>query len=167
MISAQTPSFVARKDRVRTFPVAIAVAGLCMAGCTSRPNPPKFEIQLESTPSGADARTSFGLGCKTPCSVNTPLPDGNFSVTFTLDNFLPVTIPVVISGSPAGFMTPGTSRVEPNPVVAQLQPVAPPPPVKPMRPKRPKKPRDAAPVPAGSTFPNPGQGVPPPPASTR
>jgi hypothetical protein len=74
---------------------------------------------------------------------------------------------VVISGSPAGFMTPGTSRVEPNPVVAQLQPVAPPPPVKPMRPKRPKKPRDAAPVPAGSTFPNPGQGVPPPPASTR
>jgi hypothetical protein len=118
--------------------VAIALTGLCLAGCTGKPNPPLFEIQLESTPPGAEARTSFGPSCKTPCSVNTPLPDGNFAVTYALEGFLPVTVPVVVTGSPAGFMTPGTSRIEPNPVVATLQPIEPPKPVKPVRPKRPK-----------------------------
>ena len=118
--------------------VAVALAGLGLAGCTGRPNPPLFEIQLESTPPGAEARTSFGPGCKTPCSVNAPLPDGNFAVTYTLEGFLPATVPVAVTGSPAGFMTPGTSRIEPNPVVATLQPIEPPKPVKPQRPKRPK-----------------------------
>src|ERR1700722_13758391 len=83
--------------------VAMAGAGLCLAGCSSRPaRPPLFEIQLESTPPGAEARTSFGPGCKTPCSVNAPLPDGNFAVTYTLEGFLPVTVPVAVTGSPAG-----------------------------------------------------------------
>ena len=119
--------------------VAMASAGLCLTGCSSRPaSPPLFEIQLESTPPGAEARTSFGPGCKTPCSVNAPLPDGNFAVTYTLEGFLPATVPVAVTGSPAGFMTPGTSRIEPNPVVATLQPIEPPKPVKPQRPKRPK-----------------------------
>ena len=118
--------------------VAVALAGLGLAGCTGRPNPPLFEIQLESTPPGAEARTSFGPSCKTPCSVNTPLPDGNFAVTYTLEGFLPVTVPAVVTGSPAGFMAPGTSRIEPNPVVATLQPIEPPKPVKPVRPKKPK-----------------------------
>jgi len=128
-----------------------------------------FQIELQSTPPGADARTSFGAGCKTPCSVNTPLPDGNFTVTYTLDNFQPVTVPVVVSGSPAGFMTPGTSRIEPNPVVAQLQPIVPPKPErKPVRPKKPKpKAAATAPATAGSAFPVPGQAVPPPPPSPR
>jgi hypothetical protein len=116
--------------------VAMAVTGLSLAGCASRPTPPLFEIQLESTPPGAEARTSFGPSCKTPCSVNAPLPDGNFAVTYTLEGFLPVTVPVTVTGSPAAFMTPGTSRIEPNPVVATLQPIEPPKPVKPARPKR-------------------------------
>lgn len=141
--------------------VAIAVTGLGLAGCSSRPIPPSFEIQLESTPPGADARTSFGAGCKTPCSVNTPLPDGNFTVTYTLDNFQPVTIAVQISGSPAGFMTPGTTRIDPNPVVAELQPIVPPKPVHaPRRPKTPKKPAAAAPAATGSPFPAPAQAPP-------
>ena len=161
------------ENRFSLFPImliAIAVTGLDLAGCSSRPIPPTFEIQLESTPPGADARTSFGPGCKTPCSVNTPLPDGNFTVTYTLNNFQPVTIPVQISGSPAGFMTPGTTRIDPNPVVAELQPIAPPP--KPartsMRPKKPTKPKDtaAAPPAAGSALPNPGQPSPPSPTSS-
>ena len=159
------------ENRFRLFlimPTAIAVTGLCLAGCSSRPpTPPMFQIALESTPPGADARTSFGAGCKTPCSINAPLPDGNFTVSYTLDNFQPVTVPVVVSGSPAGFMTPGTSRIEPNPVVAELQPIIPPKPErKPMRPKKPK-PKATATAPAATAFPNPGQTVPPPPASTR
>jgi hypothetical protein len=153
------------ENRFSLFPImliAIAVTGLDLAGCSSRPIPPTFEIQLESTPPGADARTSFGPGCKTPCSVNTPLPDGNFTVTYTLNNFQPVTIPVQISGSPAGFMTPGTTRIDPNPVVVELQPIVPPKPVRaPMRPKKPKKPAAVAPAAAGSALPAPAQAAPP------
>jgi hypothetical protein len=153
------------ENRFSLFPimlVATAVTGLDLAGCTSRPIPPSFEIQLESTPPGADARTSFGAGCKTPCSVNTPLPDGNFTVTYTLDNFQPATIPVQISGGPAGFMTPGTTRIDPNPVVAELQPIVPPKPVRaPIRPKKPKIPAAAAPAAAGSPFPVPTHAAPP------
>jgi hypothetical protein len=172
MTSTQTSSFVARENRlpfcayaalrVLIMPIAIVVTGLDLAGCSSRPTPPSFEIQLESTPPGADARTSFGPGCKTPCAVNAPVPDGNFTVTYTLEGFQPATIPVQVSGSPAGFMTPGTTRIDPNPVVAQLQPIVPPKPErKPMPPKKRNKP--AAPVAAGSAFPAPAQAAPPPP----
>jgi len=146
--------------------IVLAITGLSLAGCSSTPNrQPSMQVELESTPPGADARTSMGQSCRTPCTVNIPIPETDFSVSYTLNDFLPVTIPVRVSGNPAGFLTPGTTRIEPNPVVAELQPVAPPP--KPARkPVRPKKPRAtaAAPPAAGSAFPAPGQSPPPPPA---
>ena len=109
-----------------------------------------MQIEFQFTPSGADARTSMGSGCKTPCTISVPIPEADFSVSYTLADFQPVTVPVQVNGNPAGFLSPGTTRIEPNPVVAVLQPVAPPP--KPARkPTRPKKPKDAA-------------GAPPPPA---
>jgi hypothetical protein len=105
--------------------IAIAVSRLNLAGCSSfSPTPPTLQIQLESTPPGADARTSMGQGCKTPCAVNVPIPETDFSVSYTLNDFQPVTVPVRVSGSQAGFLSPGTTRIDPNPVVAELQPVA-------------------------------------------
>jgi hypothetical protein len=153
--------------------IAIAATGLSLAGCSSfstdyfKPTPPAMQIQLESTPPGADARTSLGPGCKTPCAVTVPVPDGPFTVSYTLNQFQPVTVPVQVSGSPGSFLTPGTTRIDPNPVVAQLQPIVPPKPVrKPIRPKKPRKPKDTTAAPAaGSAFPEPGQAAPPPPAS--
>ena len=62
--------------------IAIAVAGASLAGCSSfsmdyfKSAPPPVQVQLESVPSGADATTSVGPGCKTPCSVSVPAPDG-------------------------------------------------------------------------------------------
>jgi hypothetical protein len=112
----------------------------------------------------------MGQGCKTPCAVNVPIPETDFSVSYTLNDFQPATVSVRVSGSPAGFLSPGTTRIEPNPVVAELQPVAPPP--KPartlLRPKKPAKPKDIAGAPpaAGSALPNPGQPSPPPTASS-
>jgi hypothetical protein len=149
--------------------IAFAVTGLILAGCSSSPpRQPTMQIDLESTPPGADARTSMGQGCKTPCAINVPIPETDFSVSYTLNDFQPVTVPVRVSGNPAGFLSPGTTRIDPNPVVAELQPVAPPP--KPARkPMRPKKPKDTAGAPpaAGSAFPAPGQSPPPPASSTR
>ena len=121
--------------------------------------PPTMQIQLESTPPGADARTSLGPSCKTPCTVTVPVPESPFTVSYTLNQFQPVTVPVQVTGSPGNLLTAGTTRIDPNPVVAQLQPNVPPKPVrKPMRPKKPQKPAAA-----GSPFPDAGQA--PPPAS--
>jgi hypothetical protein len=124
--------------------IALAITGLSLAACSSTPpRQPAMQVDLESTPPGADARMSTGQSCTTPCSVNIAVPETDFSVSFTLNDFKPVTVPVRVSGNPAGFLAVGTTRIEPNPVVAQLEPVAPPP--KPARkPARPKKPKDPA-----------------------
>ena len=145
--------------------IAIAAAGLSLAGCSSfstdyfKSTPPSMQIQLESMPPGADARTSLGPGCKTPCAVTVPAPETSFTVSYTLNKFQPVTVPVQVSGSPGSLLTASTTKIDPNPVVAELQPAAPPPkPVK-MRPKpkKPKAPKGTAAAPGGSPFPDPGQ----------
>ena len=123
--------------------IALALAGLSLAACSSTPaRQPAMQVDLESTPPGADARMSTGQSCTTPCSVNIPVPETDFSVSFTLNDFKPVTVPVRVSGNPAGFLAVGTTRIEPNPVVAQFEPVAPPPKParKPVRAKKPKNP---------------------------
>ena len=141
--------------------IAIAVAGVSLAGCSSfstdsfKPTPPTVQVQLDSIPPGADAKTSLGPGCKTPCSVAVPALDSGFSVTYTLNKFLPVTVPVQVTNIPGDFSAPASTTIDPNPVVAELQPAGPPP--KPVRrpPPKPKQPKPPAPAPAASPFPNP------------
>ena len=144
--------------------IVIAAAGLSLGGCSSlswdvfKSTPPPVQIQLESNPPGADARTSLGPGCKTPCSVSVPAAE-NFTVTYTLNKFQPLTVPVQVIRVPGDLSTPGSTTFDPNPVVAELQPAGPPPraarkPV--MRPKKPKPPKGTAAAPAGSPFPDPG-----------
>jgi hypothetical protein len=125
--------------------------------------PPSVQVQLESAPPGADARTSLGPGCKTPCSVSVPAPDSGFSVTYTLNKFQPATVQVQVVHNPGDFTSPATTTIDPNPVVAELQPAGPPPraPHKPMRPKKPKAPKAAAPASSSdSAFPDPGAAPP-------
>jgi hypothetical protein len=121
--------------------IVIAAASLGLAGCTSlssfsldslKPAPPTMNVQLDSMPPGADARTSLGSGCKTPCSVQVTA-DGDFSVTYTLNKFQPLTIPVQVTRVPGDFTTPATLTADPNPVVGELQPVRPVKPVKQVR----------------------------------
>jgi hypothetical protein len=148
--------------------IVIAVAGASLAGCSSfsldafKPTPPTIQVQLESVPSGADARTSLGPGCKTPCSVAVPAPEGGFSVTYTLNKFQPATVPVQVVRIPGDFASPGSTNIDPNPVVAELQPAGPPPKAagKMLKPKKPKPAKGAA-APAGSPFPDPAQAPPP------
>jgi hypothetical protein len=154
----------------------IAVAGMSLAGCSSfsldslKPTPPAIQVQLESTPPGADAVTSLGPGCKTPCQVSVPAPDAGFSVTFNLPKFQPATVAVQVIRNPGDFSTPASTTVDPSPVFAELKPAGPPPKVhKAMRPKKPKKPTAAPAAAAGSPFPEPNAAPPaaaaPPPAT--
>jgi hypothetical protein len=154
--------------------IAIAVAAVTLAGCSSTPDylkldyyksaPAPVQLQLESTPPGAEARTSIGPGCKTPCSVSVTPADGmtSFLVNYSMPGKQPAGVPVNVIRTDGGMFSSGTVKVEPNPVMAELQSMGPPP--KPHRPK-PKKPRDTAAAPAGSAFPDPGQ--PPPGTATR
>jgi len=163
-IAAVSRNRVADMRRV----VVIAVAGASLAGCSSlpssfsmdafKPTPTAVQVQLDSIPSGADAKTSVGPGCKTPCSVAVPAVDTGFTVTYTMNKFLPVTVPVQVINIPGDFDSPASTSIDPNPVVAELKPAGPPP--KPVRrpPPKPMQPKPAA-APAASPFPPP-----PPPA---
>src|SRR3954470_6439010 len=140
----------------------LALASLVglLAGCSSMPSldyfkpaPQLVPVQLESAPPGADATTSLGPGCKTPCTVSVPATDAGFAVTFNLPRFQPVTVPVQVIRNPGDFSTPATTIIEPSPVFAELRPAGPPPRAKSMRPKRPKKPKAAAAPAAESPFP--------------
>jgi hypothetical protein len=135
--------------------VAIAVTGASLAGCSSfsldsfKSALPLVKVALESAPPGADATTSLGPACKTPCSVEIPAPDAGFSVTFASPKFQPVTIPVQVIRNPGDSASPATTVIDPSPVFAELQPVAPPPKVrKPMRPKKTPKAATAPAAPA-------------------
>lgn len=147
--------------------IALAALGANLAGCSSfsldsyKPAPPPVEIQFESAPSGADATTSLGPACKTPCSLNVPAPDAGFTVTFAMPKFLPVTVPVQVIRNPGDLTSPASTIVDPSPVFAELKPAGPPPKArKPMRPKKPKAP-NAAPAP-GAASPSPSPSPAPP-----
>ncbi|QOZ29768.1 PEGA domain-containing protein [Bradyrhizobium sp. CCBAU 51753] len=151
--------------------IVIAAAGLGLAGCSSfsldsfKSAPPPMQVQLDSAPPGADAVTSLGPGCKTPCTVSIPTPETNFSVTFNLPKYQPANVPVTVTRVPGDFTSPATTTLDPSPVFAELQPAGPPPRAarKPIRPK--KKPKATAAAPAAapaSAFPDPNA---PPPAA--
>lgn len=123
-----------------------ALAGaLSMAGCSSWTPSWDFlpslssganvSLTIESDPPGADAKTSLGPSCRTPCMI--PVPgDREFSVNYTLNGYLPQT--VAVRPRPTDNVRPDVEsggavtsvEVTPNPVYAQLEPAPPPAPVK-------------------------------------
>jgi hypothetical protein len=115
--------------------------------------PPTIQVQLESQPSGADAKTSLGPGCKTPCSVSVTTADPNFTVSYALAKYQPATVTVNVIKNPGDLTTSATTATDPNPVFAELQPAGPAPKARKMHPTRAPKP--AAAGPADSSFPDP------------
>jgi hypothetical protein len=153
--------------------VVIVASGLTVAGCASWSasdlfsgfgGPTTGELSLASDPPGAEARTSTGQICRTPCKLVLPFNSGDFTVTFNVPGRIPQVVPVTIRPPDSG----AASRFDPNPVYAQLDPGTPPPPPGKKRPppgKRkpaPKKKSDQAPPPAAEPAPPPqGGGAPP------
>lgn len=159
--------------------ISFALAGVSVLGATSlagrssmssmswdmfKSAPPSVQVRLESNPPGADATTSLGGGCKTPCTVSVPAPEAPFTVAFALPKHQPVSVPVNVIRNPGDFTTPASVTTDPDPVFAELQPALPPKPVR--KPHRPKKPKPAAPAAApaaaapvaASPFPDPNTG---------
>ena len=112
--------------------VAIVACSLSLAGCAGMPSMPSFSlpgfgpatttIQFESEPAGAEAKTSTGQTCRTPCAQ--AIAANEFTVTFSLNGYQPQTVPVRISSStepvdPNTGVAP-SPRMVPNPVYVEL-----------------------------------------------
>ncbi len=85
---------------------ALAFAGLALllGACSGWPRgagfglfggapamPATASIDLDSEPQGAEAKTSAGGSCQTPCTLEVPT-GGGFSVTFAREGFAPQTV---------------------------------------------------------------------------
>jgi hypothetical protein len=133
--------------------IVLAACALSLAGCTSWI--PSFdlgsggyvaEVVLESEPPGAEARTSLSQSCRTPCRLSFETR-GDFTVTYSLEGFIPQSVPVQVRRPGDTRFDPGavtTLQLVPNPVTVVLE--AAPPPPKPVRRRAAKRPVAAAPA---------------------
>jgi hypothetical protein len=142
--------------------VCTLACALSLAGCaswtpswdflpSSLSGTPNVSLTIESDPPGADAKTSFGPSCRTPCMIPVPA-DREFTVNYSLNGYVPQVVPVRPRSGPdatldvAGGVGSDSYGVQPelapNPVYAQLQPAAPPAPTRKGRgkPRAPKQP---------------------------
>ena len=151
---------------LRLVRVSVIAGAVLLAGCSTSWMPSwnlgsigstftggaNVSLTIESDPPGADARTSLGPACRTPCMIPVPA-DREFTVTYTLNGYLPRTVPVTPRQPEptrmeveAGGAAPTVDLV-PNPVYAQLDPAPPPAPVKRRQRPKPKAAPKAAPPP--------------------
>jgi len=145
--------------------IAVAACSLGLASCTSwmpsfdmfASKPTTAMLSIESDPPGAEARTSLGNVCRTPCTQQVPL-SGEITVNYALNGYMPTTLTVRPTGADSG------AQLDPNPAFAELKPNAPPAKPAPPRKRRPPSPPPAAaapqpqiqggfgPAPSPSTF---------------
>jgi hypothetical protein len=141
--------------------IAIVIGGLALAACSSTPDwmsldalkpaPVKDTVRFESVPPGAEAKTSDGQTCRTPCALALPT-GGPITVSFALNGYQPdsETIEPVSSNN-------GYPEMRPNPVQVELTPAPPQQPSKPVKkPAVKKKTTAAKPKPKTSATPAPG-----------
>src|SRR4029078_11305146 len=77
-------------------------------------------LAIESEPPGAEAKTSLGQSCRTPCQLAVQ-PGSEFSVTFALSGYRRQTVSV----RPGAAGASATPQLSPNPVQVALQRSAP------------------------------------------
>ena len=98
--------------------------GLTLAGCTDysrfqglgflKSAPTTEQLRIESAPEGAEARGPDGVACETPCEL-VAMSGSEFLVTLSKAGYQLLIVPVRPEG-PGG-------QLQPNPVIAELQPV--------------------------------------------
>ena len=89
-------------------------------------------LTIESDPPGADAKTSLGASCRTPCMIPVAA-DREFTVSYALNGYLPQVVPVrrecpngQVRARSRGGGAVRRPDLTPNPVYAQLEPAPPP-----------------------------------------
>ena len=131
--------------------IAIVCASLALAACSSMnldaltPAPIMDTVRFESTPPGADAKTSNGQTCRTPCALALPT-NAPLTVVFSLNGYQPESEYIAPVSA-----TSGVPEMQPNPVTVELTPAPPPP--KALKKPAPRKKKAAAVKPAAKPKP--------------
>ena len=126
MLRATVRNSVAASDRA----LAVVTCSLALASCSSmamrdafKPKPPTSLLFVESYPSGAEARSSLGKTCHTPCTMQIGAAD-DFKVSFALNGYMPQTLTVHSTMSKGGFMEATSPVLDPASLFATLELVA-------------------------------------------
>ena len=141
--------------------VCAVASALLLTGCSSGPSldfmpsmsglssGANVSLTIESDPPGADAKTSLGASCRTPCMM--PIAaDREFTVSYALNGYLPQVVTVTPRMPERTRLEPEVGGgaalpdLSPNPVFAQLEPAPPPAPPRKSQ-GRPKKKQTAKP----------------------
>src|SRR5262245_61620955 len=88
-------------DPIMSRVIAIMACGFMLAACSAtmpsldflKSTPQPEALAIESEPPGADAKTSLGESCRTPCKLSVQ-PCSEFSVTVALSGYQPQTVSV-------------------------------------------------------------------------
>jgi hypothetical protein len=86
-------------------PIAIIAITMIVSGCATITRGTTTQIQIHSNPPEAQARTSMGFTCVTPCTLQVSRKD-EFTVIITKPNYHTVEVPVrtqVAGAGAAGF----------------------------------------------------------------
>jgi hypothetical protein len=110
--------------------VAVVTSGVMLAACSAtmpslnldfmKSAPHAETLAIESEPPGAEAKTSLGQSCLTPCQLSVQ-PGSEFSVTLALSGYQPQTVSV----RPEAEGATAPPQLRPNPVHVSLQAVTP------------------------------------------
>jgi hypothetical protein len=119
----------------------LCAAALTLAGCATVTRGTTNQIQINSSPSGADVRLSTGMTCTTPCTLSVSRKD-EFTVVISKPGYVTQSIPVrtqLAGAGAAGFAgnvlvggvigmgvdaaTGSTLEHVPNPIDVTLTPV--------------------------------------------
>jgi hypothetical protein len=115
----------------RALAVVICSVGLASCGSLAMPGfdaftpkPTTTLLLIQSSPPGAEARTSLGKTCRTPCTMQIGSSE-DFTVSFGLNGYMPQTLTVHASMSGGDFMTAASPVLNPASLFATLEPVTP------------------------------------------
>jgi hypothetical protein len=146
--------------------IAVVACGFTLAACSAslpslsflRSSPPTEALRIESEPPGAEAKTSLGQSCRTPCELVVQGAD-ELSVTLALNGYQPQTI--AVRKEPPRDGENAELRLAPNPVYVELQAVPATRAKKPVAAKKKKPVAAAQPAPAAPAAAAAPTGAPP------
>jgi hypothetical protein len=112
---------------------ALVICGFGLAACGSsktlpsldafKPKPTTTTLLVQSNPAGADARSSLGGTCRTPCTMAIATA-GDFTISFAREGYEPQTITVHSTMSEGDYTTPASPTLDPSRVSVTLAPQA-------------------------------------------
>jgi hypothetical protein len=110
--------------------LALMMCGLGLAACSSmpgfrslKPKPTTTVLLIQSDPARAEARSSLGGTCRTPCTMAIATA-GDFTIDFARDGYEPQTVAVHSTMSEGDYMTAPSPVLDPSTPYVTLRPLA-------------------------------------------